>query len=109
MIETGAENLSDALDAYLNSQLTEIEMEDLSEKMVLDLTCDFVEMADGKSEATDTEVIYALLQAACVVAKRNEEKGETGWIDLVDEAIGECLLMIDSCEIAHPDLIKAAH
>ena len=48
MIETGAENLSDALDAYLNSQLTEIEMEDLSEKMVLDLTCDFVEMADGR-------------------------------------------------------------
>jgi hypothetical protein len=38
LIETGAENLSDALDAYLNSQLTEIEMEDLSEKMVLDLT-----------------------------------------------------------------------
>ena len=49
MIETGAENLSDALDAYLNSQLTEIEMEDLSEKMVLDLTCDFVEMAAENS------------------------------------------------------------
>lgn len=57
MIETGAENLSDALDAYLNSQLTEIEMEDLSEKMVLDLTCDFVEMglANKMDEADNAD------------------------------------------------------
>ena len=82
---------------------------DLSEKMILDLTCDFVEMADERTEATDNEVIYALLQAACVVAKRNEEKGECGWLDLVDEAMSECLLMIESCEIEHPDLVKAAH
>ena len=84
-------------------------MKDLSEKMILDLTCDFVEMADGRAEATDNEIIYGLLQAACVVAKRNEEKGEAGWLELVEEAMSECLLMIESCEIAHPDLIKAAH
>ena len=65
-------------------------MKEISEERIIDMTCSCIEFVDRNSDS-DQEKTYALLQAVCAIAARQESDGKKDAYKFLEEAYSECV------------------